>query len=106
MSRPVTIFKKVGPAMVVDSKGKFLEFGINSYRNAAHIIQCTTAIVERPDGSVVNIPLEFIRFNDVSPSAELKPAEVHPFTAKERALHSAVVNGEASYPEEDPGIHS
>lgn len=69
-TRPVTVLEHFKPEgkMVYEKrelgKGKFHQFGTDyrEFDNGASIF--TTAIVEMPDGTVLNHPVELVRFDD------------------------------------------
>jgi len=49
---------------VSDGHGVFLGFGVNYEELENGVGQYSTALVERPDGSVINVPVEMIVFNN------------------------------------------
>lgn len=74
MTRPVSIFKWFRPegAPYNDpytkefvGTGKFHEFGVDSEEVECGVSTYSTAIVEMPDGSVSNITVDLVRFDDV-----------------------------------------
>lgn len=78
MTRPVTVYEWWRPE---DSKynfhfekrevgaGKFIQFGLNCEETETSIATYTSAIVEMPDGHVLNIDVGMIRFDDVGGDA-------------------------------------
>lgn len=79
--RPVTIFAwkhingpRSGLVKKEDGKGVFYGFGVNSESSDYGAAPYSTAIVERSDGQLLNLPLDLVRFDDVEPSAEQEQA--------------------------------
>ena len=74
MTRPVSVFKWFRPE---DAKyddpytkelvgaGLFHQFGLDSEEVEYGVSTYSTAVVEMPDGSVSNVAVELIRFDDI-----------------------------------------
>lgn len=74
MTRPVSVFKWHRPeGSLYDQpynkefvgKGKFHQFGVDYEELEGGVGDYSTAIVEMLDGSVENVPVNLIRFDDV-----------------------------------------
>lgn len=73
MTRPVTVFEYWRPEgssydtrfqMREAGAGNFHQFGLNCVESENGIGTYSTAIIEMPDGTVKNIDVELIRFDD------------------------------------------
>lgn len=74
MTRPVSVFKwfrsKDAPYTEPFTKefvgvGKFHQFGMDSEEVECGVSTFSTAIVEMPDGSVTNVAVDLMRFDDI-----------------------------------------
>jgi len=74
MNRPVSVFKWFRPEGAAYNdpftkefvgSGKFHQFGMDSEEVECGVSTFSTAVVEMPDGSVSNVPVELIRFDDI-----------------------------------------
>jgi len=62
MLRRVKIFGYVDSQKVVTGIGEFHQFGVDWEEVGNTAVNFTTGIVERPDGTVQNLPLDMFRF--------------------------------------------
>ena len=74
MTRPVSVFKWFRPEDAPYNEpftkefvgsGKFQQYGLESEEVECGVSTYSTAIVEMPDGSVANVAVDLIRFDDL-----------------------------------------
>jgi len=74
MTRPVSVFKWFRPedakydepfTKEFSGKGQFHQFGVDSEEVECGVSTFSTAVVEMPDGTVSNVSVDLIRFDDI-----------------------------------------